>query len=88
MELVLIVCAVLACAIAGVAVAAAAARARRPPLRLDSELDERDEDLVLASVGPSHSPIDRSAEIIDVEPAAPPRLTGRTEAAGRGDERP
>ncbi|GJE60244.1 hypothetical protein MPOCJGCO_2355 [Methylobacterium trifolii] len=73
MELVLILAAVVACAIAGLAVAALSARSRRPPLRMDSEFDERDEDLLLAEIGPSTSPIDRTAEVIDPEPARPAR---------------
>ena len=72
MELILILAAILACIVAGVAVFALAARQRRPPLRLGSEHDEHDEDLLLADVGPSHSPIDRTAEILEpeAEPAA------------------
>lgn len=67
MELILILAAVLACIVAGVAVVALSARQRRPPLRLDSEHDEHDEDLLLAEVGPSHSPIDRTAEVLEAE---------------------
>lgn len=67
MELILILAAVLACIVAGVAVVALSARQRRPPLRLDSEHDEHDEDLLLAEVGPSRSPIDRTAEVLEAE---------------------
>ncbi|GJD78136.1 hypothetical protein [Methylobacterium gregans] len=67
MELLLILGAVLACTVVGVIAVRLSAQSRRPPLRLDSELDERDEDL-LTRVGPSRSPIDRSAEVLDIEP--------------------
>lgn len=76
MELVLILAAVLACLVAGVAVAAMSARGRRPPLRLDNDLDERDTDVLLADVRPARSPIDRSADVLEPE-AAPPRLAQR-----------
>ncbi|MGV7031644.1 hypothetical protein [Methylobacterium symbioticum] len=67
MELILILAAILACIVAGVAVIAISARHGRPPLRLGNEHDERDEALLLAEVGPSHSPIDRDAEILEAE---------------------
>jgi hypothetical protein len=66
MELLLILGAVLACTVAGVIVVRMSAQSRRPPLRLDSELDARDEDL-LTRVGPARSPIDRSAEVLDAK---------------------
>ena len=72
MELLLILGALLVCTVAGVIVVRMSAHSRRPPLRLDSELDERDEDL-LTRVGPARSPIDRSAEVLDVEPVRPGR---------------
>ncbi|GJD88892.1 MULTISPECIES: hypothetical protein [Methylobacterium] len=78
MELLLILGAVLACTVVGVIAVRMAAQSRRPPLRLDNELDERDEDLV-TRVGPSRSPIDRSAEVLDVEPIPP--------ASGRSGEK-
>ncbi|AWN35290.1 hypothetical protein [Methylobacterium radiodurans] len=71
MELLLILGAVLACTVAGVIVVRMSAQGRRPPLRLDSELDARDEDL-LTRVGPIRSPIDRSAEVLDAEPVRTP----------------
>ncbi len=74
MELLLILGAVLACTVAGVIAVRMSAQNRRPPLRLDSELDEQDEDL-LTRVGPGRSPIDRSAEVLDAEPIRP--LPGR-----------
>ncbi len=77
MELVLILAAVLACLVAGVAVAAMSARGRRPPLRLDNDLDERDTDVLLADVRPARSPIDRSADVLEPEAAPPPRLAQR-----------
>jgi hypothetical protein len=96
MERLLIILAVLTCAAVGVAVVAMSARGRRPPLRMDSELDETDEHMVLSSVGPLKSPIDRSAQVLDaqvldLEPVeAPRRIEDRTEpdrpappAAGR-----
>ena len=77
MELILILAAILACFVAGVAVFAISARHRRPPLRLGNEFDERDEDLLLAEVGPSRSPIDRTADVLEPEPVQAPRLPQR-----------
>lgn len=77
MELILILAAVLACLVAGVAVAAMSARGRRPPLRLDNDLDERDEDFLLTEVGPTRSPIDRSADVLEAEDVPQPRLVQR-----------
>lgn len=70
MELLLILGAVLACTVVGVIAVRLSAQSRRPPLRLDSELDARDEDL-LTRVGPARTPIDRSAEVLDVELVRP-----------------
>ncbi len=65
MERLFIILAILVFAVAIVAVAAMAARGRREPLRMGSELDIEDEDLVIGSVGPRKSPIDRSAQVLD-----------------------
>ncbi|MCJ2140490.1 hypothetical protein [Methylobacterium sp. E-066] len=65
MERLLIILAVLICAVAGVAVIAMAARGRRKPLRMGSELDAEDEHLLIGPVGPSPSLIDRQAEVLD-----------------------
>lgn len=67
MERLLIFVAVLICVSAGVGVLAMAARSRRAPLRMDSELDEVDEDLLTAGLGARESPIDRRAQVIDVD---------------------
>ncbi|WP_375462669.1 hypothetical protein [uncultured Methylobacterium sp.] len=68
METVLILAAVTACAAAGLVALALTARGRRAPLRMDSDLDEVDERMVLASVAPPASPIDRSAAVSDLDP--------------------
>ena len=65
MERLFIILAILVFAVAIVAVAAMAARGRREPLRMGSELDIEDEDLLIGSVGPRKSPIDRSAQVLD-----------------------
>lgn len=67
METILIIGAVAGCVVAGTTVAIIAARARRPPLRLSHDLDEADEALLLHGVEHPGSPIDRSAETIDLE---------------------
>lgn len=67
MELVLILAALAACVVAGLVVAILAARSRRPDLRMGSEIEDHEEDYLLASVGPKDSPIDRSAEVLDIE---------------------
>lgn len=77
METLLILAAVLACASAGITALRLLARGRREPLRLDSEHDVADEALLLAEIGPSESPIDRSGAVLDLEPVPEtPRLTG------------
>ncbi|AIQ93575.1 MULTISPECIES: hypothetical protein [Methylobacterium] len=65
MERLFIILAILVFAIAVVAVAAMVARGRREPLRMGSDLDLEDEDLLIGSVGPRRSPIDRSAQVLD-----------------------
>ncbi|MCJ2123575.1 hypothetical protein [Methylobacterium sp. J-077] len=62
MERLLFILALVAFVVAGLAVAAMTARGRREPLRMGSELDAEDEDLVIGSVGPRISPIDRTAQ--------------------------
>ena len=89
MERLLIILAVLTCVAVGVAVVAMMGRGRRPPLRLDSELDAEDEHIVLGSVGAPESLIDRSAQVLDaqvldLEPAEEPR---RIEGRGEPDRR-
>ncbi|CAM3330712.1 MULTISPECIES: hypothetical protein [Methylobacterium] len=69
MERLLIILAIVAFVVAGLAVAAMTARGRREPLRMGSELDVEDEDLVIGSVGPRISPIDRAAQ--DLDPRVP-----------------
>ena len=61
----LIILAIVAFVVAGLAVAAMTARGRREPLRMNSELDVADEDLLIGSVGPRVSPIDRTAQDLD-----------------------
>ena len=65
MERLLIFLAILIFAVALVSVAAMVARGRRAPLRMDTELDVEDEDLVIGAVSARHSPIDRAAQILD-----------------------
>lgn len=67
MERLLIILAVLVCVAAGIAVVAMSARGRRPPLHMGSDLDADDEHLLLGSVGAPDSPIDRSAQVLDVQ---------------------
>lgn len=71
MERLLIILAILILVVALVSVAAMAARGRREPLRMGSEFDSEDEDLVIGSVGPRRSPIDRTAQVLDQRPAEP-----------------
>ncbi|MGH1588287.1 hypothetical protein ACRBEV_07870 [Methylobacterium phyllosphaerae] len=61
----MIILAILVFAVALVAVAAMAARGRREPLRMGAELDHEDEDLLIGSIGPRRSPIDRNAQVLD-----------------------
>lgn len=68
METLLILAAVAACAVAGTVVLRLLARGRREPLHLDSEHDPADEALLLAEIGPSASPIDRSGAVLDLDP--------------------
>lgn len=69
MERLLIFLAVLVLIVVGAIVAAMASRSRRPPLHMDSEFHHDDTDLLIGPVGRRReSPIDRSAEIIDVTP--------------------
>lgn len=67
MERLLIILAVLVCVVAGIAAVAMAARGQRAPLRMGHDLDEDDEHLLLGSVGPPASPIDRSAQVLDAQ---------------------
>ena len=68
MERLLIILAILIFVVALVSVAAMAARGRREPLRMGSEFDSADEDLIVGSVGPRRSPIDRTAQVLDQRP--------------------
>lgn len=86
METLLILAAVAACAAAGIVALRLVARGRREPLRMDSDHDAADEALLLAEVGPSESPIDRSDAVLDLDPIREaPRLTGP--AHNEGDPR-
>lgn len=71
MERLSIILAILIFVAALVAVAGMAARSRREPLRMRSEFDSQDEDLVVGSVGPRRSPIDRTAQILEQRPTDP-----------------
>jgi len=71
MERLLIILAILTFVIALVSVATMAARGRREPLRMGSEFDSADEDLVIGSVGPRSSLIDRTAQVLDHRPSDP-----------------
>lgn len=69
MERLLIFLAVLVLIVVGAIVAAMAARSRRAPLHMDSEFHQDDTDLLIGPVGRRReSPIDRTAEILDVTP--------------------
>lgn len=84
METVLILAAVAACVIAGLVVVALSARGRRAPLRMDSDLDEADERMLLAAAAPAASPIDRSGAVLDLDPVD----AGRDPFGGKRRERP
>lgn len=71
MERLTIILAILIFVVAIVSVAVMAARGRREPLRMHSELDSEDEDLVIGSVGPRRSPIDRTAQVLEQRPPDP-----------------
>lgn len=86
MERLLIFLAVLVLIAAGAIVVAMASRGRRPPLHMDSEFHEDDTDFLIGPLRRDRaSPIDRSAEVIDVTPSGdgrdasspPPRGDGR-----------
>jgi hypothetical protein len=68
MERLLIFLAVLILVTAGALVVAMASRGRRPPLRMDSEFHDDDTDILTRPVSRRTSPIDRSADVIDVTP--------------------
>lgn len=69
MERLLIFLAVLVLIAAGAIVIAMASRGRRPPLHMDSEFHEDDTDFLVGPLrGRRSSPIDRSAEVLDVTP--------------------
>ncbi|MCJ2014015.1 hypothetical protein [Methylobacterium sp. J-076] len=65
--------AVLVLIAAGTMVVAMASRGRRPPLHMDSEFHADDTDLLIGPVGRGRvSPIDRTAEVIDIAPSGEP----------------
>lgn len=73
METILILGALAACAAVALVVAAMTARGRRAPLRLSNELDEADEVHLLGGIEPRATPIDRSADILDLDPVSEER---------------
>jgi hypothetical protein len=78
MERLLIFLAVLIVVTVGALVLGAARRGRRPDLRMDSEFEDEDTDLLIGPLRrPAASPIDRSAQILDItpEPVAGPDRT-------------
>jgi hypothetical protein len=87
MERLLIILAVLICVVAGVAVVGMSTRSRREPLRMGSELDAEDEHLLIGTVAPAQSVIDREAEVLhprlldvesfDLKPIPAPERTTR-----------
>ncbi len=83
MERLLIFLAVLVVIVVGAIVAALAARSRRPPLHMDSEFHHDDTDLLIGPLGRrKESPIDRSAETLDIT-----REAGSAGARPHGGER-
>ena len=83
MERLLIFLAVLVLIVVGAIVAAMAARSRRPPLHMDSEFPQDDTDLLIGPIGRRReSPIDRSADILDITPEE-----GHAGARPKGGER-
>lgn len=69
MERLLIFLAVLIVVAIGTIVLRMALRGRRPPLRMDSDFHDDDTDLLIGPIRRrAESPIDRSAQVIDVTP--------------------
>ena len=70
MERLLIFLAVLIVIAIGTIVLRSARRARRPDLRMDSEFEDEDTELLIGPLRrPAASPIDRSAPTLDITPA-------------------
>ncbi|MBE7199548.1 MAG: hypothetical protein INR70_17345 [Parafilimonas terrae] len=85
MERLLIFLAVLIVVAIGALVLRMASRGRRPPLRMDSDFHDDDTDVLIGPIRRrGESPIDRSAQVIDVmpHPVDPPN-----EPAAPGHER-
>ena len=80
METILILGALAACGAAALTVATMAARGRRAPLRLSNDLDEADEVHLLGGIDRKGTPIDRSADIVDLDPVHQERHPRRGEA--------
>jgi hypothetical protein len=69
MERLLIFLAVLVVVAIGALVLRAASRHRRPPLHMDNEFHDEDTDLIIGPIRRrADSPIDRSAQTLDVTP--------------------
>jgi hypothetical protein len=76
METLLILAAVAAVVIATILVARTMARAARPPLRLpheDAMIEDEEDRLMDSLAAPPVSPIDRSANVLDLEPVERPK---------------
>jgi len=87
MERLLIFLAVLIVVAIGAFVLRTASRNRRPPLQMDSEFLDEDTDLLIGPLSRrAGSPIDRSAETLDITPTGGP---GPSEPRGepRGERR-
>jgi hypothetical protein len=77
METLMILAAVVACAIAGVTVVSMTKRGRRAPMRMPNELDDDDTEMLIGAMRRSESPIDRTVQILDLEPIEPGRMAER-----------
>ena len=73
----MIIAAVVACTIAGVTVVSMTTRGRRAPMRMPNELDDDDTEMLLGSMRRPESPIDRTVQILDLEPIEPGRIPGQ-----------
>lgn len=88
MERLLIFLAVLVLVTAGAVVAVMAARGRRPPLHMDSEFHQDDTDLLVGPIGRGRaSPIDRSAQVLDITPEGEHGGDAPAQPISRSDER-
>ncbi|KAB1075716.1 hypothetical protein [Methylobacterium planeticum] len=80
----MILAAVVACAIAGVMVLSMTKRSRRAPMRMPNELDDDDTEMLLGTIRRPESPIDRTVQILDLEPIAREPARGQAPSRGSG----